>query len=124
MKVRECAYWPEIHHFLADGETMGRMAPTHPKKVDHLLQTKSFRFMWYQDDLNLFDLKLVGPFDFDKGHKVPDAAWKELLALAEQRKVYVGNVNRIIPLDEPDRQDKDRNGTYTSWMASTWRPFH
>ena len=46
-KVRECAYWPEIHEFKRDGETMGPIVPTKPAKVEHLLSTKPHRCMWY-----------------------------------------------------------------------------
>ena len=66
-KVRDCAYWPEIHEFKRDGETMGPIVPTKPSKVEHLLSTKSHRFMWHQDTINLFDTMIVGPFDFDDG---------------------------------------------------------
>ena len=55
-KIRECAYWPEIHEFKRDGETMGPIVPTKPNKVDHLLETKSHRYMWYQDTINLLTL--------------------------------------------------------------------
>ena len=64
MKIRDCAYWPETHEFKRDGETMGPMVPTTLSKVEQLLSKSSYRFMWYQDTLNLFDTMIVGPFDF------------------------------------------------------------
>jgi hypothetical protein len=71
-KGKDCAYWPKIHEFKRDGETMGPMVPAKPgRKVENLLNNKANRFMWYQDTINLFDCMLVGPFDFDPGHKVP-----------------------------------------------------
>ena len=46
----------------------------------------------------------MGPFDW---FRVPTTVWTTLLKLAEESRIYVGAVNRIIPLDRPDRLDKD-----------------
>jgi hypothetical protein len=62
-KGKDCVYWPEIHVFKSDGETMGPMVPVKPgQKVENLLNNKANRYMWYQDTINLFDCMLVGPF--------------------------------------------------------------
>ena len=106
-KVKECAYWPEIHEFKRDGETMGPIVPTKPSKVEHLLDTKPHRFMWYQDTIDLFSATIAGPFDFNEGNRVPAAVWQKLLNTAEDSRIYVGAVNRIVPLDKPDTMDKD-----------------
>ena len=119
-KVKDCAYWPEIHEFKRDGETMGPIVPTKPSKVDHLLNTKSHRFMWYQDSINLFDARIVGPFDFEDGFRVPSAAWNALLRDAEGSLIYVGAVNRTIPLDKPDHEDTDFKGGAHSHLAFRW----
>ena len=124
MKVRECAYWPEIHEFKRDGETMGPIVPTKPSKVEHLLSTKPHRYMWYQDTINLFDAMITGPFEFEDGFHVPEAAWKELLAVADVSKIYVGAVNRIVPLDKPDRMDKDVTGGVHSHLTLRWNIFN
>ena len=120
-KVKECAYWPEIHEFKRDGETMGPIVPTKPNKVDHLLETKSHRYMWYQDIINLFDAMIEGPFDFEHGFHIPEAAWKTLLKDAEESRIYVGAVNRIVPLDKPDQLDRDTQGAAShSHLAMRW----
>ena len=54
-KVRHCAHWPETHEFKHDGETMGPIVLAKPSKVEHLLSTKPWRYMWYQDTITLFD---------------------------------------------------------------------
>ena len=59
----------------------------------------SNRYMWYQDTINLFDAMIEGPFDFEHGFHIPEVAWKMLLKDAEESWVYVGAVNRIVPLD-------------------------
>jgi hypothetical protein len=64
LKVRNCRYWPELHEFKQDGVTMGPMIPTKPSKVDKLLLEQPHKVMWYQDTINLFEHKIVGPFDF------------------------------------------------------------
>ena len=45
---------------------------------------------------------IEGPFDFEHGFHLPEAAWKTLLKDAEESQIYVGAVNRIVPLDKPD----------------------
>ena len=122
-KVKECAYWPEIHEFKRDGETMGPIVPTKPSKVDHLLSTKPHRYMWYQDTFNLFEAMIVGPFDFEDGFRVPATAWQALLKTAEESRIYVGAVNRTVPLDKPDHQDKDVKGLFHSHLTLRWNIF-
>jgi hypothetical protein len=109
LKVKECQYWPEIHEFKKDGKTMGMMAPTSPNKVDNLLEKRPQRYMWYQNLINLLEDAVAGPFDFVNDHHIPETAWKELRAEAQDMDIYVGNLNRTIPLDKPDEQD----GGYT-----------
>jgi hypothetical protein len=70
-KGRYCNYWPEIHEFRRDGESMGAMVPTRPNKVMRLLETKPDRYMWYQDTIDLFSARIYGPFDFMEDHKIP-----------------------------------------------------
>ena len=102
---------------------MGPIVPTKPSKVEHLLNPKPHRFMWYQDTFNLFDAMIVGPFDFEDGFHVPETAWQALLKEAEESQIYVGAVNRIVPLDKPDRMDKDVKGDAHSHLAFRWRIF-
>ena len=120
----DCAYWPEIHEFKRDGETMGPIVPTKPSKVEHLLSTKSYRFMWYQDTINLFNASIAGPFDFEDGFRVPKSAWNALISAAEPSRIYIGALNRIVPLDKPDRQDKDSKGDVQSHLAFRWNIFN
>ena len=117
-KIRECAYWPNIHEFKRDGVTMGPIVPTKPSKVEHLLSSKPWRFMWYQDTLNIFESRLVGPFDFMDGYKVPTEAWDKLL---KADNVYTAAINRIVPLDKPDFQDKDSHDKPSSHLAFRWK---
>jgi hypothetical protein len=114
-KGRECAYWPEIHEFKQDGVTMGPIVPTKPgRKVEKLLSNKANRYMWYQDTINLFDCMLEGPFDFEAGHKVPQQVWKQLLSRASEFDLYVGAVNRVVPLGKPVLEVVDTGG----WCAN------
>ena len=107
MKVRECAYWPEIHEFMRDGETTSPMVPMKPSKVEQQLSKSPHRYMWYQDTFNLFDAMIVGPFHFEDNFRVPEAAWATLLKSAEESQIYVGSVNRIITLNKHDYLDMD-----------------
>ena len=51
--------------------------------------------------------------------------WKMNLLLkeAEESRIYVGAVNRIVPLDKPDRMDKDVKGDAHSHLAFRWKIF-
>ena len=119
-KVKDCAYWPEIHEFKRDGQTMGPIVPVKPVKVGKLLTDKPHRYMWYQDTINLFQNRVVGPFDFEAGNRVPDAVWKELLSKAQDLNLYVGAVNRVVALDKPDEQDVSKRTTIQSYMSLRW----
>jgi hypothetical protein len=45
-KGKDCAYWPKIHVFKRDGETMGPMVPAKPgRKVENLLNNKANRYI-------------------------------------------------------------------------------
>ena len=62
----------------------------------------------------------MGPFDFISGHVVPPVAFDKLLSVAGDLGIYVGNVNRVVPLDKPDEEDRDGQGTPTSHLAFRW----
>jgi hypothetical protein len=109
-KIRECNYHPEVHHLMPDGVTFGNMAPCTPQKVNSMVVDQAHKFVWYQDTINVFQLKIYGPFDFEKGYHIPKEAWKALEAAAEEQRIYVGGLNRKVPLGQPDRQDKDKKG--------------
>ena len=79
--------------------------------------------MWYQDTINLFETMITGPFDFDDGFHVPTSVWKTLLRDAEESRIYVGAVNRIVPLDKPDRLDKDVKDNVRSHLTLRWNIF-
>jgi hypothetical protein len=115
-KVKECNYWPEIKELKAD-DSWGKIIPTRPEKVRELMVKKPQKAIWYQDTINLFLLKLYGPFDFENGYHIPKAVWKHLMAVAEDEQVYVGNVNRTVRLDKPDEQDKNLKGKVETWLA-------
>lgn len=67
---------------------------------------------------------VTGPFEFEDGFHVPKAAWQSLLRSAAESRIYVGNVNRIVPLDKPDRMDRDVSDTATSHLNLRWNIFN
>ena len=62
----------------------------------------------------------VGPFDFEDGFRVPSTAWDTLLKISKTSQIYVGAVNRVVPLDKPDVGDTDKTGRFTSHLALRW----
>jgi hypothetical protein len=127
LKVRDCKYWPELHEFKCDGVTMGPMIPTKPPKVGKLLLEQPHKVMWYQDTINLFVHKIVGPLDFaDNEQNVPQHVFDVLMEKAPDFKVYVGDVyvgdvNRTIPLDKPDRRYQADDGTFNNYLSYRWK---
>ena len=99
---------------------MGPIVPMKPGKVGKLLLDKPHRYMWYQDTINLFQNRVVGPFDFEDGHRVPAAVWTELLKKAPDHNLYVGAVNRVVPLDKPDEEDVSKERTMQHYLALRW----
>jgi hypothetical protein len=98
------------------------MIPTKPSKVDKLLLERPHKVMWYQDAINLFEHKIVGPFDFvDDDQKVPQQVFEVLLEKASVMKVYVGDVNRTIPLDKPDQNNAADDGTFNNYLSYRWK---
>jgi hypothetical protein len=78
--------------------------------------------MWYQDTINLFEHKVVGPFDFvDEEQNVPQQVFEVLLKKASVMKVYVGDVNWTIPLDRPDRHYQADDGTFNNYLSYRWK---
>jgi hypothetical protein len=61
---------------------------------------------------------VFGPFDFIDSHLVPAEAWDILLVNGEDMKVYINNMNRIILLDEPDRNVTE--GTTSCFISFCW----
>ena len=119
-KVKDCQYWPEIHEFKRDGVTMGPMVPTRPAKVAELLRKKAHRYMWYQDTIDLSECAVVGPFNFINDHHIPEEVWKELTEKAQQYNIYIGDINRVIPLDKPDNGRRNKNGRAYFFMEKRW----
>jgi hypothetical protein len=108
--VSECKYWPNVHSFKPNGSTLGPMKPVSPGKVDKLLQQFPERHFWYQNTINLASDIVTGPFHFGSGYTVPTNIWKILRNYAKDRNLYVGNLDRVVPLDKPDREYKNAAG--------------
>ena len=49
-----------------------------------------------------------------------EASRMELLSVAEDLGVYVGNSERVVPLDKPDLEDRDGQGTPTGYLSYGW----
>ena len=100
MKVSECRFWPEIHQVRADGE-LGPMKVVRPGKCSPAM-LKRMKSEWYQQEINLFNECIVGPFDFttiDKHtHRIGDAVWEELRRRANPDEVEVSLLDCVAPL--------------------------
>ena len=118
----ECKYWPNIHRFKDNGTTLGPMSPMSPRKVEKTLKDYPERYFWYQNTIDLTEALINGPFTFDKGYKVPLKAWKALRQHGKENKdLYIGNLDKVIPLDAADDEYKDATGASYAFMARRFR---
>jgi hypothetical protein len=69
-----------------------------PDKAEAWVTAHSNRFGWYQLDVNIAEMGLVGPFDFDKDSHIPNAAWDQLRIKAAEQKLNIENAFEICPL--------------------------
>jgi hypothetical protein len=74
--------------------------------------------MWYQDTINLFEHKIIGPFDVvDDEQNIPQQIFEVLLEKTSVMKVYMGDVNRTIPLDKLERLYQADDGTFNNYRS-------
>jgi hypothetical protein len=73
-----------------------------PEKVDKLLASKPSTRGWYQDDINIAEDKIVGPFDFEQidrtPHRIPERHWNSLIKESLHNNIDVTDVNKVTPL--------------------------
>jgi hypothetical protein len=65
-----------------------------------MLAKKPLKYAWYQREINLAELKLHGPFDFDVNFTIESKEWDALKTAADKpdNHVDVTDINRIVPL--------------------------
>jgi hypothetical protein len=97
-KIRECKHWPLLRE-LYTGGYLGPIIQIRPTKVETHLERNQTTIIWYQDTIDLFDLKLVGPFNFQNNTKiVPHESWRDLITAGSAAEVDTTNINRTSPL--------------------------
>jgi hypothetical protein len=98
-KTRQCSFWPLIKELLPNGY-FGAIVMFRPQKALPILEKKPYKYAWYQREINLAELKLHGPFDFDIHFTIASKEWDALKEAAEQQgtPVDITDINRIVPL--------------------------
>jgi hypothetical protein len=95
------------------------MAPT---KADKTIKEYPERYFWYQNTIDLTEAIIYGPFTFDKGYRVPLKAWKALRKHGRESKdLYIGNLDKVVPLDAADDDYKDAAGATYAFLARRFR---
>jgi hypothetical protein len=74
-KTRMCAFWPLIRELLPNGY-FGVIVMFRPQKALPILEKKPYKYAWYQREVNLAELKLHGPFDFDTSFTITSKEWE------------------------------------------------
>ena len=124
--IRNCAVWPNLHR-----EKNGyacEMTPTAPTLVMTMQGKLPEGRIWYQDSIYLVDDMICGPFRLLDGYMVPDDVWESILARGEEDALaqvelplYTGNIDRVVPLGEPDKENPDENGRSYAHLARKYR---
>jgi hypothetical protein len=98
-KTRLCAFWPLIRELLPNGY-FGAIVMFQPQKALPMLAKKPLKYAWYQREINLAELKLHGPFDFDVNFTIKSQEWDALKTAADKpdNHVDVTDINQIVPL--------------------------
>lgn len=101
---RSCRYWPEVRYLRHDG-TMGPIAMVRPAKADGMLRDNARKYVALEEEIDLDQHLLVGPFDFanpreydNQAHRIPDDCWIDLMHRATDRGINTNDVNQILPL--------------------------
>ena len=103
--TKDCRFWPLIRELNRD-ESFGAIRPVAPGKVTTMIKSsKRPELAWYQRKVDLYKLRLVGPFDFStkkrgnrtEHYRVDDSLWTELIAQAQHYAVDTTNVTRVWP---------------------------
>ncbi len=95
---------------------------SHAKAIEVTNKKKPHTHFWYQMTINLVEDMVYGPFRFETGYLVPEGAWTALREYAHKNKnVYIGNLDRIVPLDKPDKGYKNALGTAYAFLARRYR---
>ena len=115
----DCQFWAEFRLLRADLSLGRRQAIIKPSKAEGRLRD-STTMVWPQDDVNLAEDRIVGPFNFEKRRTpgsgrtkagsytnlIPEEAWNKLERLAGSSCVDASQI-RLPPPNKPNRQ--------TSW---------
>ena len=97
---RDCRYWKEIHMKKGNGE-LGPMRMVSPAKATpEYIKEQNWTF--YEWEMNLLDIKLVGPFNYanisKEANRIHNDEWKSLREKADPKEIDITTMDRVIPL--------------------------
>ena len=97
---RDCRYWKEIHMKKGNGE-LGPMRMISPAKATPEY-IKEQGWIVYEWEMNLLDIRLVGPFNYanisKEANRIHNDEWKLLKEKANPKEVDITTMDRVIPL--------------------------
>lgn len=109
-RTQECIYWPLVKElFNPRTEQLRAIVQFRPEKVNKMLEQKGFRYMWYQNTINLAEDIVHGPFDWQGNpllYTIARENWEALQTRGSDNKIDVGNINRISQLLTSNKQQK------------------
>jgi RNase H-like domain found in reverse transcriptase/Integrase zinc binding domain/Reverse transcriptase (RNA-dependent DNA polymerase) len=126
LPMKECRYWPMIQKF-RNGSFCEGAIMIKPQKWEEMISNSDesqLNVGQYQRKINLFEQRLVGPFEFSainhKPYGVADEMWKALVKQAQCRGIAATNITEIHPLDSVSRErpTKRRKATESSSSSS------
>jgi hypothetical protein len=100
--VKRCRYWPRIHSRKSDG-SLGKFQFLRPQKVGQVLKNQPHLYGWYQQNLNLHEETIHGPFNFERRHNdiaytISEHEWTKFRQLALAHQVDTEHLDLILPI--------------------------
>lgn len=115
LAARDCRYWPDVRHVTPSG-ALDKRQPVSPETVKRFLQQNQGLFVWREEDINIADDRLVGPFNFNI-QRVPSSnttsttrtrassrkylidydVWKQLEIILDEQGIDRTTINKVIP---------------------------
>ena len=99
-RVMDCRYWPLIRELRADGN-FGAIVMIRPNKVDEILAKKPYTRGWYQDEANIAENGIIGPFNLDtsgEANRIAPKYWTELLKIAKEQDIHALDIKKVTPI--------------------------
>ena len=104
-KIKDCRFWPEVHEVDQATNTLGKIVPIRPTKVNQELKRKNGKLMQFVSEVNVPTDILLGPMNFSPAHQTGNrpncfskSVWDSLKNACKFKGVSTKDVDTVRPL--------------------------